>query len=137
MLHVSSMKEMSLTCALTNNLNKKTSFGLGATLDVKFFIFSKHRCKICCTIYWHVFMFDQWLLNLIKWKLKFKRIFTWRVFGKHWDVVSLNIICIWGANGITRATLACILTICAIVFWEIFLEYFWNIIEKIFENVFF
>jgi hypothetical protein len=50
---------MSLTCALTNNLKTKSSFGWGTTLDVRFFIFSKHRCKICCTNYWHVFMFDQ------------------------------------------------------------------------------
>jgi hypothetical protein len=36
------------------------------------------------------------------------------------------------ANGITRATLACFLTIFVIAFGETFLDYFWNIFEKVF-----
>jgi hypothetical protein len=40
----------------------------------------------------------------------------------------------WGANMITRLTLACILTAFVISYGEIFLEYSYNILEKVFEK---
>jgi hypothetical protein len=42
--------------------------------------------------------------------------------------------CLRGANGITQATPTYFLTTFVIAFGEIFLEYFWNIFEKIFLN---
>jgi hypothetical protein len=42
----------------------------------------------------------------------------------------------WGANMITQITLACILIAFVISSGEIFLEYFYNILEKVFEKSF-
>jgi hypothetical protein len=42
-----------------------------------------------------------------------------------------------GANGTTRATLACFLIVFVIAFGKIFLEYYWNILEKVLEILFF
>jgi hypothetical protein len=39
-----------------------------------------------------------------------------------------------GANGITQATPTCFLITFVIVFGEIFLKYFWNILEKSSKN---
>jgi hypothetical protein len=52
-----------------------------------------------------------------------------RVFG---------IVSIWlplDVNGITQDTFACFFTTFVTAFWEIFLEYYWNISEKIFKRI--
>jgi hypothetical protein len=41
-----------------------------------------------------------------------------------------------GANGLTQATPICFLTIFVTTFGEIFIEYSWNIFEKVFEQIF-
>jgi hypothetical protein len=42
-----------------------------------------------------------------------------------------QLLCL-GANKITQSTLVCFLSTSMTTFWKIFLEYFWNILEKIF-----